>query len=156
MKRICLTNQHKKDPNWKAQDKISIPSRRRPRHLRRRSMTPEEIVAKFAHALDNFEPIDRQPSDTDLTRLREAVTPLLLQILYDKTGTVHNLIGLIRPEAAYVARYGKAFPEPTRVRAYNSNIEDDTTAVVRAQSEADHKAKRADRATFKTERRETT
>ena len=73
-------------------------------------MTPEEIVAKFAHSLDNFEPIDRQPSDTNLTRLREAVAPLLLQIPYSETGSVHNLIGLIRPEAAYVARYGEAFP----------------------------------------------
>ena len=63
-------------------------------------MTPEEIVAKFAHALDNFEPIDRQPSDTDLTRLWEAVAPLLLQIPYDETGAVNNLIGLIRTESA--------------------------------------------------------
>ena len=44
-------------------------------------MTPEEIVAKFATALDNFGSITEQPSDTDLTRLREAVAPLLLQIL---------------------------------------------------------------------------
>ena len=81
-------------------------------------MTPEEIAAKFAHSLDNFEPIVGQSSDSDLTILREAVAPLLLQILYDKTGAVQNLIGLIRTEAAYVARYGKAFPEPTRVGAY--------------------------------------
>ena len=80
-------------------------------------MTPEEIVAKFVHAIDYFEPIDGQPSDTDLTRLRVAVAPLLLQIPYDETGAVHNLISLIWPEASYVARYGKAFPEPTRVRA---------------------------------------
>ena len=63
-------------------------------------MTPEEIVAKFAHALDNFEPITGQPSDTDLTRLREAVAPLLLQILYDETGGKHNLISIIRTKLA--------------------------------------------------------
>ena len=97
-------------------------------------MTPEEIVAKFAHSLYNFEPIDGQPSDSDLTRLQEAVAPLLLQIPYDKTGAVHNLIGLIRPEAAYVARYGEVFPEPTRVGAYDKNIDDDALAVVRARS----------------------
>ena len=73
-------------------------------------MTPEDIVSKFAHALNNFEPIYGQPSDTDLTRFREAVAPLLLQILYDETGSVRNLISLIRSEAAYVARYGDAFP----------------------------------------------
>ena len=66
-------------------------------------MTPEEIVAKRAHSLDNFEPIFGKPSDSDLTRLREAVAPLLLQILYDKTGAVHNLIGFIPPEDAYIA-----------------------------------------------------
>ena len=69
-------------------------------------MTPEEIVEKFATALDNFEPITEQPSDTDLTRLREAVAPLLLQIPYDETGGKHNLIGLIWSKLAYVARYG--------------------------------------------------
>ena len=66
-------------------------------------MTPEEIVAKFAHMLNNFEPITRKPSNNDLTRLRENVVPLLLQISYDEMGAVNNLIGLIRKKAAYVA-----------------------------------------------------
>ena len=119
-------------------------------------MTPEEIVEKFAQSLDNFEPIFRQPSDSDLTRLREAVAPLLLQISYDETGAVRNLIGLIWPEAAYVARYGKAFPEPTRFGEYYKTIDDDDTAVVPAHTKAAHKAKRADRATYETARQETT
>ena len=76
-------------------------------------------MAKFAHALDNFEPIMEQPSDTNLTRLREAVAPLLMQIPYDKTGAVHNIIGLIRPKAAYIARYGEALPDTKRVGAYD-------------------------------------
>ena len=46
-------------------------------------MTPKEIVAKFAHSLNNFEPINGQPSDSDLAILREAVAPLLPQIPYD-------------------------------------------------------------------------
>ena len=79
-------------------------------------MTPEEIVAKFVHVLDKFEPITGQPSDTNLTRLWEAAAPLLLQIQYDETGAVHNLIGFIWAKAAYVARYGEAFPKPKRVR----------------------------------------
>ena len=73
-------------------------------------MNPEEIVAKFATVLDNFEPITEQLSDTEPNRLREAVAPLLLQIPYEKTGGKHNLIGLIRLKLAYVARYGEAFP----------------------------------------------
>ena len=66
-------------------------------------MNPEEIVAKFAHALDSFQAITGKPSNTDLSILWEAVAPLLLKIPYDKTGAVHNLIGLIWPEAAYIS-----------------------------------------------------
>ena len=119
-------------------------------------MTTEEIVEKFSNSLNKFDPIDWKLYDSDLTRLQEAVAPILLQIPYDETGAVHNLIGLIQPEAAYVARYGKAFSDPTRVRAYDKTIDDDATAVVCARSEAAHKAKRADRATYETAQRETT
>ena len=93
-------------------------------------MTSEEIMAKFAHSLDNFDPIVGQPSNSDLTRIWEAVAPLLLQIPYDETGAIHNLIGLIRPETAYVARYGAAFPKTARFGAYDPSIENDSTAVV--------------------------
>ena len=93
-------------------------------------MTPDEIVTKFAMAIDHFKPITDQPSDTNLTRLRETVAPLLLQIPYDKTRGEHNLIGIIRLKTAYVKRYGEAFPEPKRVEAYNLEIDDDDTAVV--------------------------
>ena len=80
-------------------------------------MTFEEIVAKFAHSLDQFEPDAGQPSDSDLTRIWEVVTTLLLQIPYDKTVAVHNLIRFIRPEAAYIRRYSAAFPKPARLGA---------------------------------------
>ena len=102
-------------------------------------MTPKEIVAKFAHSLDQFEPIAIQPSNSDLTRIREAVAPLLLQILYGKKGVVQNLIGLIRPEAVYFARNGEAFPEPARVGAYDPSIEDNNMDVVCTRTEAAHK-----------------
>ena len=82
-------------------------------------MTPEEIVAKFITVVDNFYQIIYQPSDTDLTRLWDVVATLLLQIPHDKTGGKHNLIGLVRSNNAYIARYGKAFLEPKRVGAYN-------------------------------------
>ena len=111
-------------------------------------MTQDDIVAKFSAALNNFEPITDQPSDSDITRLREAIAPLLLQIPYNKTGGTHNLIGIIRAKPAYVKLYGEAFPEPTRVGAYDLDINDNATAVVRARLEAAPKARRADRATY--------
>ena len=119
-------------------------------------MTPDEIVSRFLVALDNFEPITDQPSDYKLTRLREAIAPLLLQIPYDEMGGVHNLIGIVRAKPAYLKRYAEAFPEPTRVGAYDLEINDDATAVVRVRLKATHKARRADRATYDPARRETT
>ena len=119
-------------------------------------MTPEEIVENFSNSLDNFEPIVGQTSDSDLTRLQEAVAPLLLHILYDETGAVHNLIVLIWPEAAYVARYGEVFPKPARVGVDDKTIDNDATPVIHERTEVAHKSKRTDRATYKTARRETT
>ena len=119
-------------------------------------MTPEGIVAKFAHYLDNFEPIDGQTYDSDLTRIREAIAHLLLHIPYDETGAIHNLICLIQLEAAYVARYDAAFPESTRVGTYDPSIDDASTDVVRVRTEAAHKAKRTERAIYEPVRRETT
>ena len=118
-------------------------------------MTPKEIVAKFAHSIKQFEPIAGQPSDSDLIIIWEVVAPLLLQIRYDETGAVHNLTGLIRTEAAYITLYGAALPEPARVGAYDPYIDNDDTAVVRAHTEAVYKAKRSDRNTYKTAKRET-
>ena len=48
------------------------------------TMTPEEIVEKFSDALEQFELIDGQPSDTALNRIREVLATLLLQIPYKK------------------------------------------------------------------------
>ena len=119
-------------------------------------MTPDEIVAKSSAALDNFEPITDQQLDSDLTILREAIAPLLLQIPYNKKGGTHNLIGIVRAKPAYLKRYGEAFPEPTRVGAYDLKINNDATSVVRARLEGAHKAWSTDRATYDTTRRETT
>ena len=80
-------------------------------------MMPEEIVVKLADALEQFEPIDGEPSDTDLTRIWEVVGPLLLQIPYDKTGGTQNIIGIIWMVADYTTRYGPEFSEPTRIGA---------------------------------------
>ena len=105
-------------------------------------MTPEDIVTNFATVIDHFRPITDQPSDTDLIRLQEAVTPLLLQIMYDETGGKHTLISLIWSKNAYVARYGEAFPKPMRVGAYDLEIGDDDMDVLQVRQEAAHKKAR--------------
>ena len=93
------------------------------------SMTPKEIVAKFADALKQFKPIDGQPSDTNLMQIQEVVALLLLRILYGETGGTYNLIGLIGPVAAYTKRYSAEFVQPTRVGAYDATIDENATAV---------------------------
>ena len=99
-------------------------------------MTPEEITALFATAATTFQPIAGQPTDDNLTALRDVLYPLLLDIPYDEEGS-HNLIGLIEPTAAYTTTWGAAFPVPLRPPAYPA-IADDASAVVRARGEAQH------------------
>ena len=59
-------------------------------------MTPEEITMLFATAAATFLPILQQPSDNDLTALRDVLYPLLLNTPYDEDGQ-HNLIGIVEP-----------------------------------------------------------
>ncbi len=70
-------------------------------------MTPEEITTLFA----TFQTIIGQPTDDDLTAIRDILYPLLLDIPYDEAGT-HNLIGLIEPTTTYTDTWGGAFPIP--------------------------------------------
>jgi hypothetical protein len=105
-------------------------------------MTPEEITTAFAKAAEIFTPIVGQPNDDDLTRLREVLYPLLLDIPYDDEPAIegvyrHNLIGLIEPTIAYTATWHEPFPKPAQPAAYPA-IADDATPVVRARSEANH------------------
>ena len=105
------------------------------------TMTPRKIVAKFSDTLEKFEPIDGQPSNTDLTRVWEVVAPLLLQIPYGKMGGTHNLIGLIWPVSTYTTRYGAKFIEPTGVGNYDATIDANASAVVSARTEVVQKSK---------------
>ena len=109
-------------------------------------MTPEEITAAFAVAATTFQPIQGQPTDDDLTALREVLYPLLLDIPYDKHGD-HNLIGLVKPTTSYTNTWGAAFVIPNRPPAYPV-IANDATAVVRARSEAEHAVLKRDFASY--------
>jgi hypothetical protein len=99
-------------------------------------ITPKEITALFATAAAAFQPIAGQPSDDDITNLREMLYSLLLEIPYDKD-RAHNLISLLEPSTAYTACWGTAFPIPVRPPMYPA-IPDDATPVVRARREAEH------------------
>ena len=107
-------------------------------------MSPEEIVAKFAEALELFEPIKGQPSIWDLTKILEVLTQLLFQIRFDETEGKDNLVWVINSTANYRSRYGQAFVIPRRVGAYNESIADNAKAAVRSKMDAKHRYHRAD------------
>ena len=88
-------------------------------------MKPDELLTLFGAQLEVFEPIVGQPTDGDITRLREVLTSLLSPIPYDGGEQLHSLLGIIMLDAAYTARHTKPFPVPDRVRHYDSTITDD-------------------------------
>ena len=116
-------------------------------------MTPEEITTLFATAAATFPPISQQPSDDDLTALRDVLYPLLLDIPYDEDGQ-HNLIGIVEPTLSYTTTWGAEFPVPARPPAYPA-IPDDASAVVRARHEATHAILRRDYASYEAAERAT-
>ena len=117
-------------------------------------MSPKEIVAKFAEALELFEPIEGQPSIRNLTEIAGVLTRLLLQIPFDETEGKKNLVGIIDSATTYRSRYRQAFVVQKRVGVYNETIADDAKAAVRAKIEAKHRARIVDRSMWETERQE--
>ena len=62
---------------------------------------------------------------------------------------------MINLATTYQSRYGQAFVATKRVGSYDETIADDAKAAVRAKMEAKHRARRVDRSTYETARRET-
>ena len=85
-------------------------------------MKSDEIQSLFATALETYAPVEGQPSDLDLSTLRETLTALLLPIAYDGKKGIHNLFSLIMDEDTYRARHGANFPTPSRPAIYDVDI----------------------------------
>ena len=101
-------------------------------------MTPEEITTLFATAALSFDLISGQPTDDDLTAMRDVLYPLLLGIPYDdQPGGAHNLVGIMQPTIAYTNTWGAAFPIPIHPPTYPA-IANNATAVARTRAEAEH------------------
>ena len=107
-------------------------------------MTPTEVIASFQAAQDIFVAISGKPTDEDLVRIREILTPLLLSIPYDESHEDNNLWGLIASPEDYADRYNQAvFTVPTRPPIYPV-VAADATAPVRAEAEFKNAAKLVD------------
>jgi hypothetical protein len=99
-------------------------------------MAPEEITALFATAAAAFPTITGQPTDDNLTALRDVLYPLLLDIPYNMNGP-DNLIGIIEPVALYMATWGQAFVPPARPPAYPVCWENSLITAVRPSRRSD-------------------
>jgi hypothetical protein len=70
------------------------------------TMTPEAITSALAAAQVLFLPINGQPSDNNLVRLSNAISPILLKATYNHVNGVHNLWGLVASVDRYLHHYG--------------------------------------------------
>ena len=112
-------------------------------------MTPTDITLLFKEAQDAFPPLEGKPTDDDLLSIRETLLPILMEIPYDQLGGVHSLTAIITDSVRYAADHGgNAFTRPTRLPLYDTTIPDDATTVVRVRSEAAHKARLDDYASY--------
>ena len=80
-------------------------------------MTPEEITAIFATAAAAFQPIVGQPSDDDLTALRDILYPLLLDIPYTEYAVNDPTLNTTHTNTAHApSRYANTITNDERVR----------------------------------------
>ena len=80
-------------------------------------MKTTKVQAEFAALLDAFEPISGQPTDKDLTRLRQVALSALVPISYDREKGKHLSLGLLLNDDKYCARHGDVeFPSDAAKR----------------------------------------
>jgi hypothetical protein len=95
-------------------------------------MTPKVITSALAAAQALFLPIDEQPSDNNVVRLSNAISPILLKANYDHINGVHNLWGLFVSADHYLHHYGAPFICPaTRPACYDLAITAEASCVYR-------------------------
>ena len=107
-------------------------------------MNPEEVQFLFAAQLEVFDPISGQPTDADLTRLREDLTLILIPPPYNVEKGIHNLMGIVMDKDYYKVLYGAKFPKTTRPSVYDKDISNNSTNVVQAKAKAVYTTKIAD------------
>jgi hypothetical protein len=112
-------------------------------------MTPDAITLLFKEVRNTFPPIKGKPTDDDLLAIWETILPILMEIPFDLLGGVHSLVRLLTEPTRYAANHGGAnFAIPSRLPLYDSSIADDATTVVHVCSEAAHKARLNNFASF--------
>ena len=94
-------------------------------------MKPDELITLFGAQLKVFEPIVGQPTNADITRLREVLTALLCPIPYNGEEQIHSLLSIIISDTTYTAQYNTTFSIPGRVSHYDRSIADNAECSTR-------------------------
>ena len=112
-------------------------------------MTPDAITRLFKEAYDTFPPLEGKPTDDDLLTIWRKLLPLLMVIPYDQLGGTHSLVAILTEAAKYEADHGnKKIVRPKCLPFYDDTIADDATTVIRVRSEAAHKSRLDDFASY--------
>ena len=99
-------------------------------------------VASFVAACKTFEQVkDQQLYNQYITSILEVLVTILYALRLDVENGTHNLVGLLLAEAPYVKKYKAVFPRPiTWSGIYSTTLDKEDEDVIRAKSEAAHKA----------------
>ena len=81
-------------------------------------MSPGQLSLQLTEAKETFIPIIGNTSYEDIVHICDTITPLLLQVGYNKAHAKHNLWGIIAPAGACVENYGEPFAPPKNIGAY--------------------------------------
>jgi hypothetical protein len=85
-------------------------------------MTPKAITSALAAAQALFLPIYGQPSDDDLVRRSNTISPILLKANYDRINGIHNLWGLVASVDRYLHHDGSPFVRPATHPAFYDSV----------------------------------
>ena len=112
-------------------------------------MTPDAITRLFKEAYDTFPPLEGKQTNDDLLPIRRTLLPLLMVNPYNQLGGIHSLVAILTEAAKYEANHGnKKIVRPQCLPLYNDTIADDTTTVVQVFSDAAHKSRLNDYASY--------
>ncbi len=112
-------------------------------------MTPDAITRLFKEAYDTFPPLGGKPTDDDLLAIQRILLPLLMVIPYDQLEGIHSLVAIFTEAAKYEADHGnKKFARPQHLPLYDDTIANNATTAIRVCSEAAHKSRLDDYASY--------
>ena len=112
---------------------------------------PEDLTLALQKVTEGFTVIVDRTTDTDIIDILQLRFPVLMITKYNELTLIHNLSGVILPTDRYEHFYAKGvYSIPPVIALYDDSIDRYETRTEVHQAENKHKAKRNDRALYKT------